>query len=493
MVEMEKALLKKICRDLDLYVTPSVNDKLYLHYRGFRSIKNLDEYVNLKVLWLEGNGLYRIEGLENQTQLRTLYLHENLIQKVEGLESLLLLDTLNLAQNQISRIENLGHLKQLTSLSLKSNYLTSAQDVEHVLQLPNLAVLDIQGNRITDVNIVDVLAKMPNLKVLYLQGNDVVKHIKQYRKTLVYRCRNLKYLDDRPVFEDERRRVDAWGRALDASNGDLKAAQEAECHEMEAIRREKKERDEMNFRHFEELMIEGRKKRREEEERKKAAAAVAAAPEEEPEEVNPFSGEKIVPVQDCEFLQRERERRWAEVVNEPDNQQDEATQNAAAANQTRPAIPVDERRMEILHQCATVGSGVSRDPFVEESFRVQSPTATPMPPPAPVVAARTSTVESTAEHQQRIKDKAHAKVQELRDKKSADVIAPATHLVVAMAGTEDASEDESTGDIMSDIPPLLVETIPTAPPPAPATVRESASQVTNAQTSDTHTNVDELD
>lgn len=33
MVEMEKALLKKICRDTDLYVTPSINDKLYLHYK----------------------------------------------------------------------------------------------------------------------------------------------------------------------------------------------------------------------------------------------------------------------------------------------------------------------------------------------------------------------------------------------------------------------------------------------------------------------------
>lgn len=73
-------------------------------------------------------------------------------------------------------------------------------------------MLDIQSNRINDVDIVDILAQLPNLKVLYLQGNEVVKHIKQYRKTLVYRCRKLKYLDDRPVFDDERRRVEAWGR-----------------------------------------------------------------------------------------------------------------------------------------------------------------------------------------------------------------------------------------------------------------------------------------
>ncbi|KAG6580362.1 dynein assembly factor axonemal [Phytophthora cinnamomi] len=359
-MEMEKKLLKKLCRDNDLYVTPAINDKLYLHYKGFRSIKNLEEYTGLKVLWLEGNGLPRIEGLEHQTELRTLYLHENLIQKIEGLESQLLLDTLNLSQNQISCIENLGHLKQLTSLALKSNYLTSAKDIAHILELPSLSVLDIQSNRINDVDIVDILAQLPNLKVLYLQGNEVVKHIKQYRKTLVYRCRKLKYLDDRPVFDDERRRVEAWGKALEASNGDMKAAQEAERQEMDTIRREKKERDEQNFLYFEQMMIEGRRKRREEEERKCKEAQNPESEEQPTEEINPFSGEKIVPVQDCAFLQQEREKRWEAVVNAPDehdfsgnnatneNNQDIDCEGSLPSNESTPtgAIPVDERRME---------------------------------------------------------------------------------------------------------------------------------------------------
>ncbi|KAG7388954.1 hypothetical protein PHYPSEUDO_011601 [Phytophthora pseudosyringae] len=385
-MEMEKKLLKKLCRDNDLYVTPAINDKLYLHYKGFRSIKNLEEYTGLKVLWLEGNGLPGIEGLGHQKELRTLYLHENLIQTIEGLESQLLLDTLNLSQNQISCIENLGHLKQLTSLALKSNYLTSAKDIAHVLELPSLSVLDIQNNRINDTDIVDILAQLPNLKVLYLQGNEVVKHIKQYRKTMVYRCRKLKYLDDRPVFDDERRRVEAWGKALEASNGDMKAAQEAERQEMDAIRREKKERDEQNFLYFEQMMIEGRRKRREEEERKRKAQSPEC--EDQPtEEFNPFSGEKIVPVQNCAFLQQEREKRWEAVVNTPDehdfggndtsnenNQDAENGSSPPSSNDTAAtgAIPVDERRMEVLHQCATVGaaSTAGKDSFVNASFQI---------------------------------------------------------------------------------------------------------------------------
>lgn len=355
-----------------------------MHAQGFRSIKNLDEYTGLKVLWLEGNGLGKIEGLEHQTQLRTLYLHENLLQRIENLESQLQLDTLNLAQNQITRIANLGHMKLLTSLSLKANYLTTAEDLEHVLQLPSLAVLDVQSNRINDDRVVDVFSNIPNLRVLYLQGNEVVKQIKQYRKTLVYRCRQLKYLDDRPVFEDERRRTDAWGKALNASNGDYNAAQEAERLEMEAIRREKKDRDELNFQLFEQMMQEGLRKRREEKEREQSKHERTP----ETEEINQFSGERILPVQDCDFLRREREKRWEAVVNADvnENNQEDIT---AGENDSAPLIPVDERRLEVLHQCATVGSGVASytDSFVAASFHVPASNhheTAVAPPPAPV-------------------------------------------------------------------------------------------------------------
>lgn len=57
--------------------------------------------------------------------------------------------------------------------------------------------LDLQHNRINDVDVVDIMSAMKDLRVLYLQGNPVVKHIRHYRKTLVSKCVNLKYLDDR--------------------------------------------------------------------------------------------------------------------------------------------------------------------------------------------------------------------------------------------------------------------------------------------------------
>lgn len=85
-MEITPKLLKEYCKKDGLYSTPHLNDKLYLHYKGFREVKNLEGYTGLKVLWLEGNGLSQISGLEAQTEMRTLYLQENLIEKIENLE-----------------------------------------------------------------------------------------------------------------------------------------------------------------------------------------------------------------------------------------------------------------------------------------------------------------------------------------------------------------------------------------------------------------------
>ena len=43
------------------------------------------------------------------------------------------------------------------------------------------------------------------MKVVYLKNNPVTKKIKHYRKTMIVELPNLKYLDDRPVFEDDKR------------------------------------------------------------------------------------------------------------------------------------------------------------------------------------------------------------------------------------------------------------------------------------------------
>ena len=53
---------------------------------------------------------------------------------------------------------------------------------------------------------------MPSLTVLYLQGNPVCKSITNYRKNIIVSIPNLKYLDDRPVFVEDRRFALAFAR-----------------------------------------------------------------------------------------------------------------------------------------------------------------------------------------------------------------------------------------------------------------------------------------
>eukprot|EP00759_Apiculatamorpha_spiralis_P016194 PhF_6_TR22529/c4_g1_i1/m.31986 len=73
--------------------------------------------------------------------------------------------------------------------------------------------------------------KMTQLGVLYLTGTEIVKSIRNYRRKMVSRIPALQYLDERPVFPEERRCAEAW-----ATGGD-----EAEKLERNKIHDEKKE------------------------------------------------------------------------------------------------------------------------------------------------------------------------------------------------------------------------------------------------------------
>lgn len=368
--------LKKICRELQLYSTPELNDKMYLHYKGqregrrkrgqrqhemvntssrlvlclrpqsawcspasllprasfksmqttdrhlvvagrhdpaclthiivcplllfaishrhtcpgFSKIENLEAFTGLKVIYLEGNGTTRrtvrasggriqqsgqvcaltlhlvclslscrcvcegfrkIEGLDQMKELRCLYLQENQISTIEGISSLTDLDTLNLNQNVLTSLDGLAPLAKLNSLLVQGNKLKSLASVAGVLAVPSIGVLDLSRNNIEEEGVLDILSQLPNLKVLYLKDNPCVGAIANYRKRVVSAIPTLTYLDDRPVFEEERRTADAWARGG-------KAAEQAERKKFE---QEKAEKEERNFRAFDDMVRQARLER----------------------------------------------------------------------------------------------------------------------------------------------------------------------------------------------------------------------------------------
>jgi dynein assembly factor 1 len=338
MTEMTKASLKQICKDTKLYGTPSINDKLYCHYKGFRRIENLEEYTGLKVIWLEGNGFNKIEGLEAQTKLRTLYMQENLIDKIENLESQTILDSLNLGQNNVSKIENLGHMDGLQTLQLKNNQLRTADDIRGVLECPSISTLDLQHNKIDDETIIDVLEQMPNLRVVYLQGNPAVKKLKWYRKSTISRLKSLKYLDDRPVFDDERMRAEAWMEGWKAT-GTVEGAREGERGELDRQRAEKKAKEVANFKAFDRMVAAGR-----EEAARKAKATAHLGKE----HFNIFSGEMIVSQTETPAGEALRQQMWGDTVNDD---------SLGKVNEPVMTKKQKEERAKVLEACATVGDG----------------------------------------------------------------------------------------------------------------------------------------
>ena len=215
----------------------------------------MELFPELKALYFENNGCDSTLGLETNVQLRCLYLHENAISKIEGLDNLCNLANLNLSDNMIGKVEGLGGCTSLDMLYLARNRIgrNGLDDLRGLLECPSLTTLDLQNNKIDDPEILEeILVNLPKLAVLYLQGNSCTGKIKNYRKTVISRIPTLKYLDDRPVFDDDRRNAEAFARG----------GVEEERAERERIQEEKRARDKRNRDAFNDMIKKAREERK---------------------------------------------------------------------------------------------------------------------------------------------------------------------------------------------------------------------------------------
>ncbi|KAJ3110618.1 hypothetical protein HK100_002981 [Physocladia obscura] len=244
---MTPKYLKQICLEQKAYATPELNDKIYLHFKGFSEIQNLEPYVGLKALWLEGNGIGQIKNLDQLIELRCFLINKF----TENLDALVNLDTLNIANNLIKTISGISNLHKLRTLQIDHNYLRTYQDISQLLECQSLGVLDISFNHLDDPEIIHIFEQMTELTVLNIMSNPVIPKIMNYRRTMVSRLKKLTYLDDRPVFDKERLATEAW------AIGGMEAEREEKTRQREE---ERKEHD-RNFEALKKLQEEARAKR----------------------------------------------------------------------------------------------------------------------------------------------------------------------------------------------------------------------------------------
>ena len=114
------------------------------------SIKNLDEYVNLKSLWLNNNQITVIENLSSLSQLTSLNLQNNLITEIYGLDELVNLNSLMLSNNCIKNVSGLSTLKKLVTFEIDYNQVKTADSLKGILECPSISVLNIVHNAMDD-------------------------------------------------------------------------------------------------------------------------------------------------------------------------------------------------------------------------------------------------------------------------------------------------------------------------------------------------------
>lgn len=208
---MTEEFVVQQCKAHRGYITPELNEKLYLHHFGFTRIENLDPYTGCKVLYLTHNAISDLSPLKALVCLDSLYVSNNAIRSLESLPELPQLRLLDVSHNYLADVAGLRATKTpcLETLLASHNII---QSLDGLGCMSLLTSLDVSHNKLTDLDAVEksLGPLMGTLSTLVLSGNKAVHSRSNYRKTLIHNFASLCFLDEYPVFVEERRKAEAF-------------------------------------------------------------------------------------------------------------------------------------------------------------------------------------------------------------------------------------------------------------------------------------------
>lgn len=219
-VEMTESFIVEQCQLHRGYRTPELNEKLYLHHFGFSALKNLHAYTGCKVLYISNNAISDLRPLAALTLLDTLYASNNAIRSLDCLPNLPSLRLLDVSHNYLCNLVGISAVSSLETLLASHNAIHTLGN--ELQELRMLSSLDVSYNKLSDLKCVnEELSKLSSsLCTLILIGNSMIHSVSNYRKRTIHAFPNLRFLDEYPIFPDERAKAEAF------ANGGVKAEQE---------------------------------------------------------------------------------------------------------------------------------------------------------------------------------------------------------------------------------------------------------------------------
>ncbi|GET91407.1 hypothetical protein, conserved [Leishmania tarentolae] len=256
--------------NLDAYTDVKV---LWLEQNALSELSGLESQKdNLVSLFVQNNFIRSLSSLTATLHgLRVLNVSHNYLTSLHGIAAgCPSLETLQASHNQLTSLEVCEELWQLagslTSVDLSFNRIETAREpADSATATPGgtastdtekesectAAGDDVRIVHLSDIGaasptavstqaaappkpdplaVVQFFQHLPLVSVIYFQGNGLSRRLRHYRRNMILHLPALTYLDERPIFPEERRVTEAWGHGGDT----------AEAAERAKIREEKR-------------------------------------------------------------------------------------------------------------------------------------------------------------------------------------------------------------------------------------------------------------